>query len=60
MPFGPGQDTAPAPHGGATNVWKEATLENGLAIMVPPFIAPGEMIRADVERGTYVERAKKK
>lgn len=28
--------------------------------MVPPFIAMGEMIRVDVERGTYVERAHKK
>jgi hypothetical protein len=27
--------------------------------MVPPFIAPGETIRVDVETGTYVERAKK-
>jgi elongation factor P len=45
---------------GGTNVWKEATLENGLRIMVPPFIAPGETIRVDVEQGTYVERAHKK
>jgi hypothetical protein len=35
-------------------------LENGVTIMVPPFIAPGEMIRVDVERGTYVERTHKK
>jgi hypothetical protein len=27
--------------------------------MVPPFIAPGETIRVDVERGTYVERARR-
>jgi hypothetical protein len=51
-------DTAAAAHG-ATNVWKHATLENGLE-MVPPFIAPGETIRIDVERGTYIERARKK
>ena len=51
--------TAPPEHG-AANVWKPATLENGVTIMVPPFIAPGETIRVDVERGTYVERAKKR
>jgi elongation factor P len=54
-------DTAPAVHSqGATNVWKDARLDNGLTIMVPPFISPGETIRVDVERGIYVERAKKK
>ena len=47
----------PARSHGGMNVWKEARLENGVTIMVPPFIAPGEMIR---ERGTYVERAHKK
>lgn len=52
-------DTAPPAHGQAgSNVWKEARLENGLTLQVPPFIAPGETIRVDVERGTYVERAK--
>jgi elongation factor P len=45
---------------GDTNVWKEATLENGVKLMVPPFIATGEAIRVDVERGAYVERAHKK
>lgn len=52
-------DTAVAAHG-ATNVWKHATLEDGLKILVPPFIAPGETIRVDIERGTYMERARKK
>ncbi len=45
---------------GDTNVWKEALLENGVKVMVPPFIAEGEVIRVDVERGTYVERAHRK
>lgn len=54
-------DTAPPTRGiGTENVWKEARLENGLTILVPPFIAPGEWIRVDVEAGTYVERAKRK
>jgi elongation factor P len=52
-------DTAPPIHTqGGSNVWKEAKLENGLTLQVPPFIAPGEIIRVDVEKGTYVERAK--
>lgn len=54
-------DTAPPTRAvGTESVWKEATLDNGMTIMVPPFIAPGEVIRVDVETATYVERAKKK
>jgi hypothetical protein len=41
-------------------VWKEARLENGLVILVPPFIAPGEWVRVEVATSTYVERAKRK
>jgi elongation factor P len=52
-------DTAPPVHGqGITNVWKEARLDNGQTVMVPPFIAPGEMIRVQVETAGYIERAK--
>jgi len=52
-------ETAPPAHTqGGSNVWKDARLENGLTLQVPPFIAPGETIRVDVERGAYVERAK--
>ncbi len=43
---------------GTDNVWKEARLENGVSVMVPPFIGTGELIRGDVESGRYVERAK--
>jgi elongation factor P len=51
--------TAPPVHAqGADNVWKDARLENGVTLHVPPFIADGEWIRVDVEKGTYVERAK--
>jgi len=53
-------ETAPPAHvQGTDNVWKEARLENGDTVMVPPFIAPGETIRVEVETGAYVERAKK-
>jgi elongation factor P len=51
--------TAPPVHTqGNDNVWKAAMLENGVDVMVPPFIAPGELIRVEVETGKYVERAK--
>ncbi len=54
-------ETAPPTRSvGTENVWKEARLDNGLVIQVPPFIAPGEWIRVDVATSTYVERAKRK
>jgi elongation factor P len=52
-------ETAPPFHAqGTDNVWKSARLDNGVSVMVPPFIAPGERIRVDVQAGRYVERAK--
>jgi elongation factor P len=54
-------ETAPPVHTqGMDSVRKQARLENGLTLMVPPFIAPGEVIRVDVEAGSYIERARKK
>ena len=50
--------TAPPSHSQQDSAWKEATLENGLAIRVPLFIAPGEMVRVEVRTGRYVERAR--
>ncbi len=49
---------APVHTQGQDNVWKEATLENGVSILVPPFIAEGEVVRVKVEDATYVERAR--
>jgi len=49
--------TAPPSHSQQDSAWKEATLENGLAIRVPLFIAPGELVRVEVRTGRYVERA---
>jgi elongation factor P len=43
---------------GSDNVWKQAELENGVRVMVPPFIDVGEVIRVDIESGRYVERAR--
>ena len=54
------ETAAPYHTPGTDNVWKEATLDNGVKVMVPPFIATGETIRVDVETGRYVERAKPK
>ena len=50
--------TAPASHSQQDSAWKEATLENGLAVHVPLFIAPGEVVRVEVSTGRYVERAR--
>ena len=45
---------------GATvsNVNKPATLENGVVILVPPFINEGDRIRVDPSESRYIERAK--
>jgi elongation factor P len=52
-------DTPPALAGAtATNQYKEATLETGLKVSVPPFIKPGEKIRIDTRTGEYLERVK--
>jgi elongation factor P len=52
-------DTTPVVKGAtATNQNKEATLETGLRVKVPPFIDIGEDIRVDTRSGEYLERAK--
>ncbi len=52
-------DTPPALAGAtATNQYKEATLETGLKVQVPPFVKPGERIRIDTRTGEYLERVK--
>jgi len=51
-------DTAPGVKGNsATNVFKEATLENGLTVKVPPFIKIGDKVRVDTRTGAYTEKA---
>ena len=42
----------------ATNQYKEALMETGLKVQVPPFINPGEKIRIDTRTSEYVERVK--
>jgi elongation factor P len=52
-------DTPPALAGAtATNQYKDATLETGLQVTVPPFVKPGDKIRIDTRTGEYLERAK--
>lgn len=52
-------DTPPSIKGAtATNQYKEATMETGLKIMVPPFIEPGEKVKIDTRTGEYIERVK--
>ncbi|MDG3002962.1 elongation factor P [Paludisphaera mucosa] len=52
-------DTPPALAGAtATNQYKEATMETGLKVQVPPFIKPGEKIRIDTRTSEYLERVK--
>ena len=53
-------DTAAPAHAADDSAWKEATLENGMHLKVPLFIAPGEMVRIDVKSVKYLERVREK
>jgi elongation factor P len=50
------RETAAPSHSQQDSAWKEATLENGVTIRVPLFIAPGERVRVDLKTGRYIER----
>ena len=50
-------DTAPPARSQQDSAWKEATLDNGLVIRVPLFIAPGETVRVDLRTLRYMDRA---
>jgi hypothetical protein len=39
---------------------KEATLENGMVILVPQFIQPGDTVLVNVETGEYQERVRRR
>jgi elongation factor P len=52
------EEAAPGVKGNsATNVFKDAILENGLTVKVPLFITSGEVIRVDTRTGAYSEKA---
>ena len=42
----------------ASSSYKPAKLENGVKIMVPPFVSSGTRVVIKTEDGSYVERAK--
>lgn len=51
-------ETVPGVRGNsATNVFKEAVLENGMRVKVPLFIKEGNKIKVDTRTGSYSERA---
>jgi len=51
-------DTPPGIKGATvTNQLKDATLETGLVVRVPPFIGVGEVVRISTDDGSYNSRA---
>jgi elongation factor P len=53
-------ETAPAIKGAtATNRNKPALLSNGVTVMVPEYLADGELVRVNTETGKFMSRAKK-
>ena len=52
-------ETGPGEKGNTvSNVFKEATMDNGLIAKVPMFIDIGERVKIDTRSGEYVERVK--
>ena len=52
-------ETGPGEKGNTvSNVFKEATLDNGLVVKVPMFMKVGEKVRVDTRSGGYIERVK--
>jgi len=52
------ETTAQPVHQQQDNTYKYATLENGMEVMVPQFIRPGEIVRIEVATGKYVDRVR--
>ncbi len=52
-------ETGPEEKGNTvSNVFKEATLDNGLVVKVPMFMHAGEKVKIDTRTGQYIERVK--
>lgn len=50
-------ETGPGEKGNSvTNIYKPATLENGLVAQVPLFIKNGDIVKIDTRSGKYMER----
>jgi len=41
----------------ATNMFKQAKVDTGIMVQVPPFINKGERIKVSTNDGSYMERA---
>ena len=41
----------------ATNMFKQAKMDTGILVQVPPFISQGERIKVSTNDGSYMERA---
>ncbi len=53
-------ETTPQPKGATvTNQMKDAEVETGLKIRVPPFIEIGDLVKINTEDGSYLGRANK-
>jgi elongation factor P len=50
--------TAPPVRSSQDSSRKEATLDNGLTIQVPLFVAPGDAVSIELKAGRYVERVR--
>jgi elongation factor P len=53
-------DTAPPSHGQVDSAWKTARLDNGVEVMVPPFVKSGDAIRLSLATLKYMDRARAK
>lgn len=51
-------DTAPPVHQQNDSTWKPALLDNGVEVMVPQFIKTGDVIRIDLAKLAYMDRAR--
>ncbi len=51
-------NTAPPARSQQDSARKEASLDNGLTVQVPLFVAPGEFVSVDLRTGRYVERVR--
>lgn len=52
-------ETGPSEKGNTvSNVYKEATIENGMVVKVPMFMRVGEKVKVDTKTGQYIERIK--
>lgn len=51
-------DTAPPAHQQQDTNFKPAKLENGVEVMVPQFVKPGDVIRLDLQNLRYMDRAR--